>query len=70
MKEDRDQRQFFKDLGATAEQTVEEVRGAEENYFSMMQKMVYTFHGLLTLMQNSKVTPSNTLRLLLNLHIS
>jgi hypothetical protein len=38
MKEDRDQRQFFKDLGATAEQTVEEVRGVEENYFSMMQK--------------------------------
>jgi hypothetical protein len=40
MKKDRDQRQFFKDLGATAEQTVEEVRGAEENYFSMMQKMM------------------------------
>jgi len=38
MKQDRDQRQFFKDLGATAEQTVEEVRGVEENYFSMMQK--------------------------------
>ena len=38
MKKDRDQRQFFKDLGATAEQTVEEVRGVEENYFSMMQK--------------------------------
>ena len=40
MKKDRDQSQFFKDLGATAEQTVEEVRGAEENYFSMMQKMM------------------------------
>jgi hypothetical protein len=38
MKKDRDQRQFFKDLGATAEQTVEEVRGVEENYFGMMQK--------------------------------
>lgn len=40
MKKDRDQRQFFKDLGATAEQTVEEVRGVEENYFSVMQKMM------------------------------
>jgi hypothetical protein len=29
MKKDRDQRQLFKDLGATAEQTVEEVRGVE-----------------------------------------
>ena len=38
MKKDRDQRQFFKDLGAAAEQTVEEISGVEENYFSMMQK--------------------------------
>lgn len=33
-----DQRQFFKDLGATAEQTVEEVRGFEENYYSLIQR--------------------------------
>jgi hypothetical protein len=29
--ENEDQKQFFKDLGATAEQTVQEVRGFEEN---------------------------------------
>ena len=29
---------IFKDLGATAEQTAEEVRGVEENYLGMMQK--------------------------------
>jgi hypothetical protein len=33
MKKDRDQSQFFKDLGATAEQTVEEVRGVEGKLF-------------------------------------
>jgi Phasin protein len=32
-----DQEQFFKDLGATAEQTVQEVRGFEENYYSLIQ---------------------------------
>ena len=37
MEENEDQRQFFRDLAATAEQTVEEVRGFEENYYSMMQ---------------------------------
>jgi hypothetical protein len=36
--EDEDQKQFFKDLGATAEQTVEEVRGFEENYYSLTQR--------------------------------
>ena len=35
---DADQELFFKDLGATAEQTVEQVRGLEENYFSVLQK--------------------------------
>jgi Phasin protein len=35
--ENEDQRQFFKDLGATAEQTVQEVRGIEENYYSLVQ---------------------------------
>jgi hypothetical protein len=34
--QDEDQEQFFKDLGATAEQTVQEVRGFEENYYSLI----------------------------------
>jgi hypothetical protein len=33
-----DQKQFFKDFGATAEQTVQEVRGFEENYYSLVQQ--------------------------------
>ena len=37
MEKNEDQRQFFRDLAATAEQTVEEVRGLEENYFSVVQ---------------------------------
>ena len=43
MEEEQDQRQFFKDLGATAEQTVEEVRGAEEDYFALLQNMLIAF---------------------------
>ena len=35
---DVDQELLFKDLDATAEQTVEQVRGLEENYFSVLQK--------------------------------
>ena len=35
---DKDQELLFKDLGATAEQTVEQVRGLEEDYFSVLQK--------------------------------
>ena len=35
---DADQELLFKDLGATAEQTVEQVRGLEESYFSLLQK--------------------------------
>jgi hypothetical protein len=46
MTEEQDKRQFFKDLGATAEQTVEEVRGAEENYFVLMQRMFAAFPGI------------------------
>jgi Phasin protein len=46
MEEEEDQRQFFKDLGATAEQTVEEVRGAEENYFVLLQRMFIAFPWL------------------------
>ena len=40
MEQHQNQRQFFKDLGATVEQTVEEVRGVEENFFSVIQKML------------------------------
>jgi hypothetical protein len=46
---------------------VEEIRGAEENYFSMMQKMTIPFPWIADL---NAVTPSNTLRLRLNLLIS
>jgi Phasin protein len=35
--ENEDQKQFFKDLSATAEQAVQEVRGFEENYYSLIQ---------------------------------
>ncbi len=38
MARDKDQKQFFKDVAATAEQTVEEVRGFEENYFPIVQR--------------------------------
>jgi citrate synthase len=34
---DDDQRQLLKDLGATAEQTVQEVRGFEENCYALVQ---------------------------------
>jgi phasin protein len=43
MDEDQDQRQFFKDVGATAEQAVQEVRGVEENYFVLLQRMLTPF---------------------------
>jgi hypothetical protein len=46
MTEEQDQQQFFKDLGATAEQTVEEVRGAEENYFILMHRILAAFPGM------------------------
>ena len=36
--ESQDQKQFFRDFGATAEQTVQEVRGFEENYYSLVQQ--------------------------------
>jgi hypothetical protein len=38
--ENVDQKQFFKDLGATAEQTVGEVRGFEVNYYNMVDRMM------------------------------
>ena len=46
MTKEQDEQQFFKDLGATAEQTVEEVRGAEENCFVLMQRMFAAFPGV------------------------
>jgi hypothetical protein len=36
--ESQDQKQFFKDFGATAEQTGQEVRGFEEYYYSLIQR--------------------------------
>jgi hypothetical protein len=38
--ENEDQKQFFKDLSATEEQAVQEVRGLEENYYSLFQGMM------------------------------
>jgi hypothetical protein len=38
--ENEDQKQFFKDLSATEEQAVQEVRGFEENYYSLVQAMM------------------------------
>jgi hypothetical protein len=43
MEEEQDQRQFFKDLGATAEQSVEEFRGLEEDYFALLQRTLMAF---------------------------
>jgi hypothetical protein len=43
MEENEDQKQFFRDLAATAEQTVEEVRGLEENCVSAVQRAIFTF---------------------------
>jgi hypothetical protein len=45
MRENEDQRQFFKDVGATAEQAVEEVRGVEENYQAWAASITETLHG-------------------------
>ena len=38
--QDQDQKQFFQDLGATAEQTVQEVRGFEENFYNVIHEMM------------------------------
>jgi hypothetical protein len=42
---DADQELLFKDLGATAEQTVVQVRGLKESYFSVLQKRCQAFLG-------------------------
>jgi hypothetical protein len=44
--ENEDQKQFFKDLGATAEQAVGEVRGFEGNYYTLIQRMMATLPWL------------------------
>jgi hypothetical protein len=44
--EDEDQRQFFRDVSATVEQTVEEVRGFEENYYSLTQMPMLSLPGI------------------------
>jgi Phasin protein len=44
--ENEDQRQFFKDLSATEEQAVQEVRAFEENYYSLIQRMMPTLPWL------------------------
>ena len=36
-----DEEQFFRDLGATAEEAMEQVRGVEKNYFSMLQNTAF-----------------------------
>ncbi len=43
MEEEQDQQKFFKDLGATVEQTLEEVRGGEEDYFAVLRNMLIAF---------------------------
>jgi len=40
---DTDQAQFFKDVGATAEQTVQEMRGVGENCFNSLEKTMVGF---------------------------
>jgi hypothetical protein len=44
--ESEDQKQFFSDLGATAEQTVQEVRGVEENYYALIHGAIRVFPWL------------------------
>jgi hypothetical protein len=38
--ENEDEKQFFKDFSAAAEQTMEEVRGFEVNYFNLIERMM------------------------------
>ena len=70
MGRNRDEEQFFKDLGATAEQTVEEVRGFEENYFSVIQSTMAALPWFAELNKNCRVTLRNTLLLVSNVLIS
>jgi len=43
MKKDEDHEQPFKNLAEAVEQTVEDVRGAEENYFRILQRTMACF---------------------------
>ena len=61
MEQEEDQRQFFKDLGATAEQTVEDVRGVEEDYFAVLQNMLIAFPWIAESPPECKVMPIKTL---------
>ena len=36
-----DEERFFRDLGATAEEAVEQVRGIERNYFGLLQNTAF-----------------------------
>jgi hypothetical protein len=45
MRENKDQRLFFKDVGAATEQALEEVRGFEENYQAWATGLAKTLHG-------------------------
>ncbi len=44
--ESEDQKQFFRDFSATAEQTVQEIRGLEENWYSLVQQTIPTLPWL------------------------
>jgi Phasin protein len=44
--ENADQKQFFKDLSATEEQAVQEVRGLEENYYALVHGTMRLFPWL------------------------
>ena len=44
--DNEDQKQFFRDLSATEEQAVQEVRGLEENYYGLIQGMMPTLPWL------------------------
>ncbi len=46
MDETDDQRQFFEDLAATARQSVEQVRGVEENLYAAVHWGILPCHGL------------------------
>jgi hypothetical protein len=61
MEQEQDQRQFFKDLGATAEQTVEEVRGVEEDYFAVLHNMLIAFPWIADIAAKMQNTPTKTL---------
>ncbi|MGC2077000.1 MAG: hypothetical protein WA728_13400 [Xanthobacteraceae bacterium] len=62
-----DEKQFFKDFSAAAEQTVEEVRGFEVNYFNLIERI---FRGSQIITKGCRATSSRTLLPLSNLRMS